>query len=54
MAVFPQKHLICSSIDSDEDSVSEIVKDMEMEAEVVEEGYVEEDNNPLKRAEKCP
>ena len=30
------------------------MKDIETEAEVVEEGYFEEDNNRLKRAENYP
>ena len=49
----PIMHLRGSAIDSDEDSVEEIVEDMEMEAEVVEEEYFEEDDNSLERAEKC-
>ena len=43
-----------SAIYSDEDSVEYIVEGMEMEDEVVEEEDSKEDDNSLKRAEKCP
>ena len=42
------------AIDYDEYSVDEIVEDMKTKSEVVEEEYFEEDDNPLKRADKCP
>ena len=50
----PNIRLRGSDIDSKEEYVEDIVQDMVMEVEVVEEEDFEEDDNPFKRAEKCP
>ena len=50
----PNIRLRGSAIDSEENYVEDIVQDMVMEVEVVEEEGFEEDDNPFKRAEKCP
>ena len=50
----PNIRLIFRTIDSDEDYVEDIVKDIQMESEVLKEEDFEDDDNLLKRAEKCP
>ena len=50
----PNISLMGSAIDFDQDSVENTVKDVEMEAELSEEECFEEDDKPLRRAEKFP
>ena len=51
---FPNIRLRGEAVDSDEDYVQDIVEDVETEADVIKEEDFEEDDNPFKRAEKCP
>ena len=50
----PNIQLRGGAINSDEESIEDIAENMEMEVEMVEEADFEEENDPFKRAEKCP